>query len=82
MSRIIFFAYFWSRRIFFRRPFRPDYFFLNHPKLLLLNRGGGGGVDLHVPTIQGTCFLSMMRKVISIVCNAVLGVGKSVYGVR
>ena len=36
---------------FFRRPFGPDFFFLNLPQLFSLNRGGGGGggLDIQLP---------------------------------
>ena len=38
-----FFCLFLEQENFFRRPFGPDYFFLNLPELISLNRGGGGG---------------------------------------
>ena len=36
-----FFCQFLEQENFFRRPFRPDYFFFNLTKLISLNRGGG-----------------------------------------
>ena len=43
---------------FFRRPFGPDYFFLNLPELYVLNRWGGGGGrgDIHVLSSPVTFF--------------------------